>query len=133
MIEEVERARVSRYGIISGKEIVRRLYKIDGLVEKPSIEKAPSNLAIAGRYVFTPEIFDCLDRVEPGKNGELQLTDAMQLMLAERTMYGRLLDGKRYDIGNKQGFIKTNIEFALKAKDISGELKEYIKEIARHL
>jgi len=133
MIEEVERARVSRYGIISGKEIGRRLYKIDGLVEKPSIEKAPSNLAIAGRYVFTPDIFDCLERVEPGKNGELQLTDAMQLMLAERTMYGRLLDGKRYDIGNKQGFIRTNIEFALKAKDISGELKEYIKEIARHL
>jgi len=133
LMEEIDRAKVSRYGIIRGKEIGERLYKIEGLVEKPSVEEAPSNLAIAGRYVFTPDIFDCLGRIEPGMNGELQLTDAMQLMLTGGAMYGRLLDGKRYDIGNKQGFIKTNIEFALKDKDISEEVKEYIKEIAREL
>ena len=133
MIQQIERERVSRYGVISGEEISPSVYKLDGLVEKPTPAEAPSNLAVAGRYIFTPDIFDCLARIEPGKGGELQLTDAMQLMLAHNPMYGRLLDGKRYDIGNKQGFIKTNIEFALKSEDIADELKEYIKEIAKEL
>jgi len=133
LIQQIERARVSRYGVISGHEITRGVFEIHGIVEKPSPEEAPSTLAVAGRYVFTPDIFDCLARIEPGKGGELQLTDAMQLMLAEKPMYGRLLDGKRYDIGDKQGFIKTNIEFALKDEDIRDELRDYIKQIAREL
>ena len=133
LIQQIDRARVSRYGVISGDEIARGIFKIHGLVEKPSPQEAPSTLAVAGRYVFTPDIFDCLARIEPGKNGELQLTDAMQLMLAGKPMYGRLLDGKRYDVGDKQGFIKTNIEFALKDEDIRDELKDYIKQIAREL
>ena len=133
LIQEIDRERVSRYGVISGEEIDSGVYKLDGLVEKPSPAEAPSNLAVAGRYVFTPEIFDCLAKIQPGKGGELQLTDAMHKMLAASPMYARLLDGKRYDIGNKQGFIKTNIEFALKAEDIHDELKKYIKEIAKDL
>jgi len=133
LIQEIDRERVSRYGVISGEEIAPSVYKLDGLVEKPTPAEAPSNLAVAGRYVFTPDIFDCLARIKPGKGGELQLTDAMQLVLADKPMYGRLLDGKRYDIGNKQGFIKTNIEFALKDEDIADELKEYIKQIAKEL
>jgi len=133
LIQEIDREKISRYGVISGEEIEPGVYKLDGLVEKPSPAEAPSNLAVAGRYVFTPDIFDCLEKIQPGKGGELQLTDAMQLMLAASPMYARLLEGKRYDIGNKQGFIKTNIEFALKAEDIRDELKEYIKEIAKEL
>ncbi len=133
LIQQIERARVSRYGVISGDEITRGIFEIHGLVEKPRPEEAPSTLAVAGRYVFTPDIFDCLARIEPGKGGELQLTDAMQLMLVDKPMYGRLLDGKRYDIGDKQGFIKTNIEFALKDEDIAEELKDYIKQIAKDL
>jgi UTP--glucose-1-phosphate uridylyltransferase len=133
LIQEIDREKISRYGVISGEEIEPGVYKLDGLVEKPSPAEAPSNLAVAGRYVFTPEIFDCLAKIQPGKGGELQLTDAMQMMLAASPMYARLLEGKRYDIGNKQGFIKTNIEFALKAEDIRDELKDYIKEIAKDL
>jgi len=133
LIQEIDREKISRYGVISGEEIEPGVYKLDGLVEKPSPAEAPANLVVAGRYVFTPEIFDCLAKIQPGKGGELQLTDAMQMMLAASPMYARLLEGKRYDIGNKQGFIKTNIEFALKAEDIRDELKEYIKEIAKDL
>jgi UTP--glucose-1-phosphate uridylyltransferase len=133
LIQEIDREKVSRYGVISGEEIEPGVYKLDGLVEKPSPAEAPSNLAVAGRYVFTPEIFDCLAKIQPGKGGELQLTDAMQMMLAASPMYARLLEGKRYDIGNKQGFIKTNIEFALKDEDIRDELKDYIKQIAKDL
>ncbi|HLB72512.1 MAG TPA: UTP--glucose-1-phosphate uridylyltransferase GalU [Sedimentisphaerales bacterium] len=133
LIQQIDRARVSRYGVISGDEVAPGIFKIHGLVEKPTPQEAPSTLAVAGRYVFTPDIFDCLAKIKPGKGGELQLTDAMQLMLAKKPMYGRLLDGKRYDIGDKQGFIKTNIEFALKDEDICGELKDYIKQLAKEL
>ena len=133
LIQQIDRARVSRYGVISGDEVAPGIFKIHGLVEKPTPQEAPSTLAVAGRYVFTPDIFDCLAKIKPGKGGELQLTDAMQLMLAKKPMYGRLLDGKRYDIGDKQGFIKTNIEFALKDEDVAGELKDYIKQIAKDL
>lgn len=133
LIERIDKDKVSRYGVISGEEIDPNVYKLDDIVEKPTPAEAPSNLAVAGRYVFTPEIFDCLAKIKPDKGGELQLTDAMQLMLAANPMYARLLEGKRYDIGNKQGFIKTNIEFALKAEDIREEIKDYIKEIAKDL
>lgn len=133
LIQQIDRERVSRYGVISGEEIAPCVYKLDGLVEKPTPAEALSNLAVAGRYVFTPDIFDCLARIKPGKGGELQLTDAMQLMLADKPMYGRLLDGRRYDIGNKQGFIKTNIEFALEDEDIAEELRDFIKQIAKEL
>ena len=92
-----------------------------------------SRLAFAGRYVFTPEIFDYLVETTPGKNNEIQLTDAMRKMVKERPMYGWQIDGRRYDIGNKLDYIKTNIEFALKRDDLREKLSEYIKETAKGL
>ncbi len=133
LLEEVDQTKVSRYGVIGGEEIGNGLYRINRLIEKPEPEEAPSNLVIAGRYVFTTDIFDYVDRIEPSKDSEIQLTDAMQLMLADQTIYGLRLDGKRHDVGSKQGFIETNIEFALKREDISKELKRYIKQIAKGL
>lgn len=129
-LEQVPEEKVDRYGIVGGKEMEGSgIYELDQMVEKPSREEAPSNLAFAGRYVFTAEIFDYLADAKPGKNGEIQLTDAMSRMLNDRAMYGLQFDGKRYDIGNKLDFIKTNIEFGLKRGDIGPGLLEFMKRI----
>jgi len=133
LLEEVERSRVSRYGVIDGRQVSEGLYLINDIIEKPDIEEAPSNMVIAGRYVFTPEIFDSISRTKPGKGGEIQLTDAMRLMLRDVAMYGRRLNGRRCDIGNKDGFIKTNLEFALKREDMAEAMREYIKKLALEL
>jgi len=127
LLEKVPPEKAPLYGIVEGKNIDDGLILIKRLIEKPTVEEAPSDLAIASRYVFTPEIFAHLERVQPGKGGEIQLTDAMQLMLADRAMYGLELVGKRYDIGNKVGFLKTNIEFALQREDTAAELRSYLK------
>jgi len=133
LIEKVQRERVSRYGVIGGKEIEPGLYLIEDFVEKPDIDEAPSNLAIASRYVLTPEIFEYLGRTEPDKAGEIQLTDAMQMMVRQRKMYGLVLEGRRCDIGNKEGFVRTNIEFALQRPDMAENMREYIKRLAKEL
>ena len=132
-LERVPREKVSRYGIVGGSEIEPGWFRLDQLVEKPAPEDAPSDLAIAGRYVFTSEIFDQIDRTPPGKNGEIQLTDAMSRLLEERAMYGLRFDGKRHDIGNKLDFIKTNIEYGLKRPDIAPGLAAFIKDLAAGL
>lgn len=132
-LEEVEMSKVNRYGVINGKAINDGQYLISDFVEKPAPSKAPSNLAIAGRYVFTAEVFEHLRRTPPGKNGEIQLTDAMRLMAAKRAMYGLRFDGRRHDIGNKVDFIKTNILFGLQREDMREELAHFIKGIAREL
>ena len=132
-LEEVNRDKVSRYGIAGGKGLEEDILALDQLVEKPSPEEAPSNLAIAGRYVFQPEIFDYLSRTPPGKHNEIQLTDAMAAMLKDHGMYGFRFAGKRYDIGNKLDFITTNIELGLTHDDISGELANYLRRIAAEL
>ncbi|MCB1236314.1 MAG: UTP--glucose-1-phosphate uridylyltransferase GalU [Verrucomicrobiae bacterium] len=132
-LEQVDPAKVGRYGIGGGAEIEDGLFKLDALVEKPRPEEAPSNLAIAGRYVFVPEIFDFLAETKPGKNDEIQLTDAMARMMEARGMYGLRFEGKRYDIGNKLDFLKTNIEFGLRREDIGPGLRRFIKEIAADL
>ena len=129
-LEEVERSKVSRYGVIKGEKVQDGHYRISDFVEKPSVKKAPSNLAIAGRYVFTADLFDYIDRTPPGKNGEIQLTDAMRLMAADRPMRGLRFNGRRYDIGNKLDFIKTNVLFGLKRAELSAELREFIREVA---
>jgi UTP--glucose-1-phosphate uridylyltransferase len=133
LLEEVERERVSRYGVIDGAEVEPGFYKVKDFVEKPRADEAPSNLVIAGRYIFTPEIFGYLERTGPGKGGEIQLTDAMRMMVREHDMYGLKLKGKRCDIGNTEGFIRTNIEFALKREDIAQRLKDYIRQVAGRL
>jgi UTP--glucose-1-phosphate uridylyltransferase len=127
-LEEVERSVVGRYGIIGGEEIEENIFKVSNFIEKPSIEESPSNLAIASRYVFTPQIFDYLKRVPPGKNNEIQLTDAMHLMLRDHDMYGLRFDGIRYDIGNKLDFLKTNVIYGSKREDLGADFLAWLKE-----
>jgi len=133
LLEEVDRARVSRYGVIDGRQTLPGIYEIQDFVEKPSVEEAPSNLVVAGRYIFTPDIFGYLEQTSPGKGGEIQITDAMRLMVKQRPMYGRKLQGRRCDIGDKEGFIRTNLEFALKDPDLAEPMKVYIKKLAQQL
>lgn len=132
-LEEVEEKNVSRYGIIDGTRIEENVVLAKDFVEKPKAKDAPSNLAIASRYVFTPEIFSFLARTPRGFNNEIQLTDAMRAMTKKHPMYGLKFKGKRYDVGNKLDFIKTNIEFGLKNKEIGKDLKEYLKNICGEL
>jgi len=132
-LEQVKPELVSRYGIINGTAISDNVFKANDWIEKPSIKEAPSNLAIASRYIFTPEIFDYLEKTTPGKNNEIQLTDAMREMVKTHPMFGMKFKGKRYDIGDKMGFLKTNIEFGLKDPEISETLKIWIKEFAKDL
>jgi len=128
-LEEVERSKVSRYGVIAGSRISDDIYLIKDFVEKPAVEDAPSNLAIAGRYVLTPEIFEHIGRTAEGKNNEIQLTDAMRLLVEARAMYGLRFNGLRYDIGNKLDFIKTNVAYGLKREDLSGELGSFRRDL----
>jgi UTP--glucose-1-phosphate uridylyltransferase len=132
-LEQVKPELVNRYGIIDGTAIDKNIYKASGWIEKPEPEEAPSNLAVASRYIFTPEIFDYLEKTQPGKNNEIQLTDAMREMVKQHPMYGLNFTGKRYDIGNKLGFLKTNIEFGLQDPEIGEALKMWLKEFAGEL
>ncbi len=132
-LEAVDPQFVFRYGVMGGKEIESGLYRVEEFVEKPAVEEAPSNLVIAGRYIFTAEIFDYLDRVGRGKNNEIQLTDAMAMMLQDRAMYGLHFEGERFDVGNKLDFIKTNVLFALQRPDMKKALKNWLKELAQSL
>ncbi|MDA7927759.1 UTP--glucose-1-phosphate uridylyltransferase GalU [Akkermansiaceae bacterium] len=128
-LEEVPDEKVSRYGVAGGTEVRDGIIKIDRLVEKPALDEAPSNLAIASRYVFRPEIFTCLADTPRGKNNEIQLTDAMRALLDQQSMFGLPFAGKRHDIGNKLDFLKANIEFSLQRPDIASELAAYLKGI----
>ena len=125
-MEEVALERVSRYGIVGGTEVSPGLVKASVLVEKPKPDDAPSRLAITSRYVLSPTIFDCLDHTAPGKNGELQLTDALAQLVARENVYGWRYGGRRFDIGDKLGFIKTNVEFALRDPSVAAELRKYL-------
>jgi len=129
-VEKVSWENVRRYGIVDGREIQKGLYEVKDLIEKPSKEEAPSNIAIVGRYVLTPEIFDALREVKPGKGGEIQLTDALRILLNKGTeIYGKKVEGRRYDVGDKFGFIKANIELALKREELKLKLEEYLISI----
>ena len=132
-LEEVKQELVSRYGIIDGTYLENNVLIANDFIEKPSIEEAPSNLAVASRYIFTPQIFDFLDKTKPGKNNEIQITDAMRALLKSQKMYGVKISGKRFDIGNKLDFIKTNVIFGLEQEDIGDKLKDWIKQLAQNL
>jgi len=129
-VEIVRKEKVSSYGIVGGKKISDRLWQVSELVEKPEVERAPSNLAIAGRYILTPEIFKAIEKTSRGKNNEIQLTDALRLLLKRENILACALEGKRYDIGNKLDYLKTTIEFALKRKEYKTPLMKFIKQIA---
>ena len=132
-LESVEPSKAHLYGVVAGRAMSDDLYLIEDLIEKPKPGEAPSNLAIAARYAFSPEIFDYIAKTTPGKNGEIQLTDAMRLMLQDRAMYGLRLDGKRYDIGNKLDFLKTNVEFGLTHPELGDDFREFLKDLATTL
>ncbi|MBN1505343.1 MAG: UTP--glucose-1-phosphate uridylyltransferase GalU [Sedimentisphaerales bacterium] len=132
-LEQVEPKRVGLYGIIDGRQIEPGVYQINSFVEKPRREDAPSNLAISGRYLLTPDIFRHIEQTAPSKDGEIQLTEALRALAKEQPVYGLVLEGKRCDIGNKEGFIRTNIEFALKREDMAEDLRQYIKRLAQTL
>jgi UTP--glucose-1-phosphate uridylyltransferase len=133
LLEPVEPRKVSFYGVIDGAEVRPGVYRIRDFVEKPRPQDAPSNLAIAGRYLLTPDIFEFIGRTPPGRNGEIQLTEALRALVRSRPVYGLKLEGRRCDIGNKEGFIRTNIEFALKRDDMAEDLRQYIKQLAARL
>ncbi len=128
-LEEVPPSDVSKYGIVSGKEIENRVFKLDNFVEKPSPEEALSNMAIIGRYIFTSKIFDEIEKVKPGKKGEIQLTDAILSLSKQEVVYGRIMDGKRFDCGSKDGFLKATVEFALNDNEIKDEFKKYLRKV----
>lgn len=128
-VQHVSDEDVSKYGIVSGKPIDDRVYKVKDLVEKPEKEKAPSNIAILGRYIISPQIFKHLENAEPGKGGEIQLTDALKGLMGSEAMYAYDFTGKRYDVGNKLGFLEANIEFALQREDLKEEFSSYLKGI----
>ena len=132
-LEEVPEHHVSRYGIVAGEDIGDGLVSIRDMIEKPSRNEAPSNLAVASRYILPPEIFSALEVVEAGKGGEIQLTDAIRILLSQRPLYGCRINGRRHDLGNKLDFLKTSVLFALKRTDMKDDLAEWIKELAANL
>lgn len=128
-VESVPKSLVSRYGVIAGEKQDEGLYRITDLIEKPSPENAPSDLAIIGRYVFEPQIFDYLERIGPGANGEYQLTDAMRMLCAERKLHGLKFTGRRFDIGGKADWIRATVELALEREDLASELKSSLGQL----
>jgi UTP--glucose-1-phosphate uridylyltransferase len=130
-IEEVPRENVSSYGIIDAEEIRPGVYRIRDMVEKPARDEAPSNLAIIGRYVLTPDIFPALEETarEKDRTGEIQLTNGLRKLLKKRPIYGCRVDGVRHDTGNKLGFLKAVVYFALKRDDLSGPFREYLRSL----
>ena len=122
---------VSKYGIVNGLHIEDRVYKVKGLVEKPSLEEAPSNVAILGRYIITPQIFKILEKTAPGKGGEIQLTDALLKLIEEEAMYAYDFQGTRYDVGDKLGFLKATVEYALRREDLREGFIEYLNTLKK--
>jgi UTP--glucose-1-phosphate uridylyltransferase len=124
---------ISAYGVLDAKPVEGKysgqLYEIRNMVEKPKAEEAPSNLAVIGRYILTPRVFEMLERTPLGAGGELQLTDALRLLLQKEKIYGFCFEGKRHDTGDKLGFLKATIEFALKRSDLGGDLRRWLKEV----
>ena len=131
---EVPRENISAYGVVDAEPVdhngsKNRLYRIRNMVEKPKAEDAPSNLAIIGRYVLTPEVFTSIEAVGPGKGGEIQLTDGLKHLLRSRPVYGYKFEGNRFDAGDKLGFLKATVEFALKHEDLAAEFREYLQSL----
>jgi UTP--glucose-1-phosphate uridylyltransferase len=127
-IQEVPQEDVSKYGIVGGKEIEEGVYKVDTLIEKPTTEEAPSNLAITGRYILTPGIFDALRDIPPGKGGEIQLTDGIQKLGLREAIYAKIIEGKRYDTGTKVGFLEATVDFALSREDLREPFLRFLKK-----
>ena len=128
-VQTVDKSQVSKYGIIAGDFVKDRLYKVSGMVEKPAPEKAPSCVAVLGRYIITPAIFDILETTAKGVGGEIQLTDGLVTLLGKEPVYAYDFIGRRYDVGNKQGFLEATVEYALRRDDLKGPFMQYLKKI----
>lgn len=131
-VQEIDKKDTDKYGIIDGKKMENDVYKVDALVEKPSTESAPSNVAILGRYIITPDIFDILGDLPPGKNDEIQLTDALEKLIKDDGMYAYTFEGKRYDLGDKLGFLKATVDFALKRDDLREPFLNYLENVCKN-
>ncbi|MDP4183410.1 MAG: UTP--glucose-1-phosphate uridylyltransferase GalU [Bacillota bacterium] len=128
-VQHVPEGDISKYGIVSCKQVDDRVFKVKDLVEKPEIDKAPSNIAILGRYIISPRIFEFLESATPGKGGEIQLTDALKSLIGTEAIYAYDFIGKRYDVGNRLGFLEATVEYALTRDDLKDDFKSYLKKI----
>jgi len=131
---EVPKEAISSYGCIDAEPIAHngtkdRVFRIRNLVEKPKPNEAPSNLAIIGRYILTPDVFESIQGVEPGAGGEIQLTDSLRHLLRSRPIYAYKFEGRRYDAGDKLGFLKATVEFALQRHDLGAQFREYLRDL----
>ena len=130
-VQKVAKEDTNKYGIIDAKFIEERVYKVKDLVEKPDSDKAPSNIAILGRYIITPEIFDILSDLPPGKGDEIQLTDALKELSKKEAMYAYDFEGRRYDVGDKLGFLEATVDFALKRDELKDGFLDYLKDVCK--
>ncbi|CEN25834.1 UTP--glucose-1-phosphate uridylyltransferase [[Clostridium] sordellii] len=127
-VQEVAKENTDKYGILDVKHIEDRVYKVNDMVEKPKVEEAPSNIAILGRYIITPAIFEILENQKPGKGGEIQLTDALKTLGEHEAIYAYNFEGKRYDVGDKLGFLKATVDYALKRPELKSDFIDFLKE-----
>lgn len=128
-LRRVPEDQVRRYGIVQGKQLTKRLYEVENMVEKPQPHETPSRLAIIGRYILRPEIFSLLENVTPGKGGEIQLTDGISKLARQRKVYGYEFEGEHYDIGDKFGFIRATVAYALKRPELKEQTREYLQAV----
>lgn len=130
--QQVAPEKVSSYGIVAGKEIAgSKLLKVSDMIEKPELSEAPSNIAVLGRYIISPTVFELLEHTAPGKGGEVQLTDALKQLALVEPVWAYCFEGKRYDVGDKLGFLKATVEFALRRPDLGGPFRSYLKELMK--
>ena len=130
--QQVVPEKVSSYGILAGKEIAgSKLLKVSDMIEKPELSEAPSNIAVLGRYIISPTIFELLEHTAPGKGGEVQLTDALKQLALVEPVWAYCFEGKRYDVGDKLGFLKATVEFALRRPDLGGPFRSYLEELMK--
>jgi len=132
-VEEVPKEKISDYGIIKGREIEKSTYLMEDIIEKPSLKEAPSNIGTVGRYIFTSEIFACIKETPPGKGNEIQLTDAIRMLMEKEEVYAYAFEGKRYDAGDKVEYVKAIVDFALAREDLRGEIVRYLVEKKKSL
>ena len=130
-VQPVDPKDVSKYGIVSGNKVDERIYKVKDLIEKPDQDSAPSNIAILGRYIISPMLFQYLANAKPGKNGEIQLTDSLKELAKHEAMYAYDFIGRRYDVGNKQGFLEATVEYALKREELRTDFEAYLRKLLK--
>lgn len=130
-VQTIPESETSKYGIIKGQKIGDRMYHVDDMVEKPAPGTAPSNVAVLGRYIISPDIFRCLEQTQPGAGGEIQLTDALRMLAEKEDLYAYDFIGRRYDVGSKQGYLEATVDFALDRPDLHDKFLQYLKKVVQ--